>query len=1255
MAQIATVAAITGTGKAFAVNEQGVSRELKAGDVLQKGETIRTVGDVRVELLMEDGRLMAVAPNQVLRLDENVSESDQRPTAQDSAVGAPADTADTILQALERGTDLSTELEATAAGLGGGGGADGGSSFVQLLRIVEGVDPLAYDYAYTAPDLPPDLQSDPLVEVPEVSEEPAVSVGVTVGTGIGVGGDGSGLITGDIIKGAVSTVNVVEGSGGGTRAVTFLITLDKVSSTDVTVTYTIVPGSASRPDDFNDGAITGTITIPAGYIGFSLTEYVVEDTLVEGNETFTIVLSNPVGATLVNDTATVTIIDDDLATVSLSVSPADITEAGSEVIYTATLSGATFSTDVTVTLSNGQVIIIAAGQTSGNVAFIFEPSDDVYVDPSSVNVVIDSVDAGASTGKLTVDASPATVSINDTITPVSATLTSVLVGDEDGATVTYTMTLGTAPTVAETFTFKVGGVDKTITVAAGATSGTTTVSFTESDVFVDTDNIAKPTDLAGSNNSNYEQLNLVNSATSHDVLDTTDTVTATLTTATTLIGEGGGDIVYTVTLSGGPGAIAPKTDLVFNLANGEQVTIKANETVGSVTKTYSDADITNQANIGNEFSSTQPVASGGTEYENLVTTGTTLVDVDYGVIITDLTPQADGGDVTVNENDLLATRGTGESAGSDTVPEPITQGGTFTITATDGVKTLAIGGLAVITDGVYAGNGTSGTTPLGNTLTITGYDAATGQVSYTYTLGDNEAHATAGGTNSLFEDLTVSLTDRDGDNTTGTLSVQIVDDVPQFTIVNDGADSGTVVNVSAPNVATTYVTPQLADWKFGADGAQGVPTLSGVTGAVAVNAASTSSSMVIDLKDASGNVVGKLTLNADGTDSLEVSYRKGETVFTSVAATSAQAGGPEGALLVDLGSSTDFNIIVSGSDGDASLTEFGGGRGASDDDLVNTSANGWAVKGQQGQTNEQNESIKFSFVDDANNSNGYGVGDFKFKAEGYTGGISIATITIRVYLNSTHTTYDQVTIDATSGQVLQISALDWTANAGTGNYVPGSSIYGVEIISAEPDGSFRVNGVEVGTSSDVPPPDLDYNFTLNMVDGDGDAVAQSFSVHLDGSAAGSLVVEAIAGTSGADTLTGTTGADFLIGGAGDDTLTGGAGSDTFKWSLNDTGADKITDFNLAPVASGGDVLDLSDLLTGENANAASLDAYLNFSANELGQTVITVDANAGTAGGTGQSITLESVQYSALQAIGDGSDGAILAKLLTDGNLKTDV
>ena len=150
MAQFSTVVAINGNGQVFAVNAAGVSRLLKAGDELLKGETIRTTGDARVELMMEDGQMLSVAPKQTLRLDDNVTESDQRPTAQDSAVANTAQTADTVIQALERGTgDLNAELEATAAGLGGAGGADGGSTFVQLLRITEGVDPLAFSYGYS--------------------------------------------------------------------------------------------------------------------------------------------------------------------------------------------------------------------------------------------------------------------------------------------------------------------------------------------------------------------------------------------------------------------------------------------------------------------------------------------------------------------------------------------------------------------------------------------------------------------------------------------------------------------------------------------------------------------------------------------------------------------------------------------------------------------------------------------------------------------------------------------------------------------------------------------------------------------------------------------------------------------------------------------------------------------------------------------------------------------------------------------------
>ena len=112
---------------------------------------------------------------------------------------------------------------------------------------------------------------------------------------------------------------------------------------------------------------------------------------------------------------------------------------------------------------------------------------------------------------------------------------------------------------------------------------------------------------------------------------------------------------------------------------------------------------------------------------------------------------------------------------------------------------------------------------------------------------------------------------------------------------------------------------------------------------------------------------------------------------------------------------------------------------------------------------------------------------------------------------------------------------------------------------------------------------------------------------------------------------------------------------TDQGTVGTPAADFIKDFNLAPVASGGDALDLKDLLSGEHANAGSLDAYLDFSANGSGQTLISVHA-AGAGSAVTQTITLENVQFSALQTYAGGaSDSAIITKLLTDGNLKTDV
>ncbi|MBV7556473.1 VCBS domain-containing protein, partial [Pseudomonas sp. PDM28] len=73
----------------------------------------------------------------------------------------------------------------------------------------------------------------------------------------------------------------------------------------------------------------------------------------------------------------------------------------------------------------------------------------------------------------------------------------------------------------------------------------------------------------------------------------------------------------------------------------------------------------------------------------------------------------EGGELTVFEKNL------GDGSAPDATA--LTQNGTFTVTALDGVITLTVGGIAVVTGGVAAGFPQSITTPLGSTLTITGF------------------------------------------------------------------------------------------------------------------------------------------------------------------------------------------------------------------------------------------------------------------------------------------------------------------------------------------------------------------------------------------------------------------------------------------------------------------------------------------------------------------------------------------------------
>jgi Ca2+-binding RTX toxin-like protein len=156
--------------------------------------------------------------------------------------------------------------------------------------------------------------------------------------------------------------------------------------------------------------------------------------------------------------------------------------------------------------------------------------------------------------------------------------------------------------------------------------------------------------------------------------------------------------------------------------------------------------------------------------------------------------------------------------------------------------------------------------------------------------------------------------------------------------------------------------------------------------------------------------------------------------------------------------------------------------------------------------------------------------------------------------------------------------------------------------------------------------------------------------------------DTLRGGAGNDTLNGGAGDDILIGGAGNDILTGGTGSDTFKWELADIGnkgtpaIDTIKNFDTATPASGGDVLDLRDLLVGENhvISTGNLSNFLHFE-KDGANTKIHVSTTGDFAGGYDSSKEVQTIILEGVDLVGSsGNDQQIIQTLLNNNKLITD-
>jgi len=304
----------------------------------------------------------------------------------------------------------------------------------------------------------------------------------------------------------VATTDVVEGAAGDNVTAAFEVTMTETSADDVTVQYTTQDGTATAPDDYL--ATSGTLTIAAGGLSGTVSVPIVGDDIGEEDETFTLTLSNAVGATLAVAAAAtaVTIIDDDLPDLTVTTTPVLEGEAGDNVsaLFQATLSQAA-DTVVTVTYttqdgtatapgdyaSTTGTLTIAKGAVSGTVAVPIVGDNVAEADETFTLALSDVVGA-----RLAVAAVPATIRNDEdsvltlagaTVSEgaagagVQATFNATLSHPVDRAvTVAYATQDGTALQVQD-YVAKSG----TLTIPAGLLSGTVSVAIVGDDVAED--------------------------------------------------------------------------------------------------------------------------------------------------------------------------------------------------------------------------------------------------------------------------------------------------------------------------------------------------------------------------------------------------------------------------------------------------------------------------------------------------------------------------------------------------------------------------------------------------------------------------------------------------------------------------------------------------------------------------------------------------------------------------------------------------
>ena len=231
----------------------------------------------------------------------------------------------------------------------------------------------------------------------------------------------------------------------------FKVGLNAESSHEVRVTYStsIEDGDTAEEDDFVD--VTGTVTFLPGedYAEFGVA--LNDDNVYEGNETFTVTLTNPMNAALPSpSTATGTITDNETEP-TISIADASDDE-GKELRFEVTLSGPServvgFDWDVSVEPGDTAILGLDVDRPVGLVGGLRSGSTRIFL---VVLTIVDPVFEDDETFTVTIsDPTNATILdgvakgtiLNDESVPTASMLASGRIASEDGGTLSHVVAI----------------------------------------------------------------------------------------------------------------------------------------------------------------------------------------------------------------------------------------------------------------------------------------------------------------------------------------------------------------------------------------------------------------------------------------------------------------------------------------------------------------------------------------------------------------------------------------------------------------------------------------------------------------------------------------------------------------------------------------------------------------------------------------------------------------------------------------------